>query len=336
MFRSVVAGFAVAAASVALAACGSSSSSPTSSAAGQASSASASTSSHKHYKIAVIAGIATDPYYISLARGAKEAGAKLGATVTATGPQQFAPSSQIPVLESVIASKPDAILIAPTDPKALYAPLKSAVDQGIKVVLVDTTLANPSIAVSQVTSNNVLAGQIAANYLIKLVGGKGAAFVESTIPGVSTTDDRAKGWRLAIQKTGMKDLGIQYDTPDSAQQAASQTSAMLAAHSDLDGVFALNTFTGQGAATAIKQAGKLGKVKLVGFDANPSGVSALNSGAAQAEVVLKPLDEGYDGVVQALNALEGKPVQKLIRTGSIIATKANLNSAEVQKYLYKP
>jgi ribose transport system substrate-binding protein len=294
--------------------------------------------SKPHYKIVVIEGTTTDDYYISLARGAQQAAKALGnVTVTATGPQQFAPAQQIPVLESVIATKPDAIVIAPDDPAALQAPLQSAVSQGIKVVLVDTTLNDPSIAVSQVTSDNVQAGEDAANYLAKQIGGKGAVFVQDVAPGVTTTDARAQGFRMAMKNyPNITDLGIQYDTADSAQQATSQTSAMLSAHPNIAGVFALNTFTGAGVATAVKQAGKAGTIKVVGFDAEPTGVTALKTNAAQAEVVLEPVVEGYQSIVQAVNALEGKPVKKKILTGAIIATTANLDSDQVQKYLYTP
>lgn len=324
--RNLAIGLTAVIASLALAACSSSS--------GGGSSAGGS----KHYKITVIAGTVTDDYYLSLARGAKQEAQKLGnVTVTSTGPQQFAPAQQIPVLESAIATKPDAIVIAPTDPVALHAPLQAAVNQGIKIVLVDTTLKDPSLAVSQVTSNNVTAGEDAAKYLAKQLGGQGAVFVEDTVPGISTTDDRVKGFARAMKNyPNIHVLQTQYDTADSAQKAASQTSAMLAAHPNLAGVFALNTFTGAGVATAIKQAGKAGKVKLVGFDAEPTGVTALKTGEAQAEVVLEPLVEGADSIQQAVNALEGKPVNKLILTGAAIATTANLSDPNVQKYLYTP
>ena len=327
---------------IALVACGSSSSSTSSSSAPSGGSSTAaptttaSASAQKHYTVAVISGISTDPFYVTLACGAKQAGAALGDTINSQGPQMFAPAQQIPVLDSVIATHPNAILIAPTDPKALYAPLKQAADEGIKIVLVDTTLTNPSIAASQVSEDNLAAGATAAQGLAKLIGDKGQVFVLDVAPGITTTDARAQGFQHAIAHIpGVKSLGIQYDTADSAQQAESITACELASHPDLAGVFAENTFTAQGAATALKQAGKLGKVKLVGFDATAAGVQALQDGTAQAEVVLKPSDVGYDGVVQAVNALSGKPVQKQILTGALLATKANLNSPQVQKYLYR-
>jgi ribose transport system substrate-binding protein len=288
------------------------------------------------YKITLIQGVAGDGFYGSMACGAKKAAAALGADLTVTGGATWSPTVQIPLVNAVVAKHPDAILIAPNDAKALRAPLKQAAAAGIKVVLVDTTLADPSLAVSQVTSDNKAAGAAAMQNLAKQVGKKGSVFVLSTIPGVSTTDDRASGFVKAIKAfPNMKSLGIQYDKADSADQAASITASQLAAHSDLAGVFALNTFTGQGAAQALKEAGKLGKVKLVGFDANASGVQALKEGTAQAQVVLKPLDIGYQGVVQAVNSLSGKPVTKMVLTGAIIATKANVGTPAISKYLYK-
>jgi ribose transport system substrate-binding protein len=288
------------------------------------------------YDITLIQGVAGDAFYGSMACGAKKAAAALGASLTVTGGQTWSPTVQTPIVNAVVAKHPDAILIAPNDAKAMRAPLKQAADAGIKIILVDTTLADPSLAASQVTSDNKAAGAAAMKNLATQVGKKGSVFVLSTIPGVSTTDDRATGFVKAIKAfPKMKNLGVKYDTADSADKAASITAGELTAHGDLAGVFALNTFTGQGAATALKEAGKLGKVKLVGFDANPSGVQALKEGTAQAQVVLKPLDIGFQGVTQAVNALSGKPVKKLVLTGAIIATKANLNSPAVQKYLYK-
>jgi ribose transport system substrate-binding protein len=288
------------------------------------------------YNITLIQGVAGDGFYGSMACGAKKAAAALGASLTVTGGQTWSPTVQTPIVNAVVAKHPDAILIAPNDAKAMRAPLKQAAAAGIKIILVDTTLADPSLAASQVTSDNKAAGAVAMKNLAGQVGKKGSVFVLSTIPGVSTTDDRATGFVSAIKGfPNMKNLGIKYDTADSADMAASITASQLAAHSDLAGVFALNTFTGQGAATALKEAGKLGKVKLVGFDANASGVQALKEGTAQAQVVLKPLDIGFQGVTQAVNALSGKPVKKLVLTGALIATKANVNSPGVQKYLYK-
>jgi hypothetical protein len=117
---------------------------------------------HAEYKLAFIPGVGGDAYYGSVQCGIEAAAKSRGAMVDTQAPKSFDPAAQIPILEAMIAKKPDAIVIAPTDSKALFAPLKKAADQGIKVVLVDTTLEDPSIAVSEVSSDNVEAGRVAA------------------------------------------------------------------------------------------------------------------------------------------------------------------------------
>jgi ribose transport system substrate-binding protein len=314
----------------ALAGCGDSDDNASTASTGTAASTGASA---EHYDITLIQGVKGDAFYGSMACGAKAAADKLGASLEIQGPDKWDPSLQTPIVNAVVAKKPDAILIAPNDAKAMFAPIKAAADAGIKIVLVDTTLEHPDMAVSQVTSDNRAAGAIAAKEVAKEAGANGSVLTVDVQPGITTTADRVNGFREEAKKLGLQDLGVQY-TGDDPSKAASVVTSTLAKHSDLAGVFATNTLTGEGAATGLRSAQKEGKVKLIGFDANPSGVEALEKGVAQAQVVLKPLDIGYKGVEQAVNALQGKPTQEKILTGSLIATKHNLSDPQVKKYLY--
>ena len=116
------------------------------------------------FKIALIPGVANDAYYGSVACGVQAAAKASSSTVDVQAPKSFSPTDQIPILQAVIAKKPDVIIIAPTDSKSLYAPLKQATAQGIKVVLVDTTLEDPSLAEAQVSSDNIAAGKTATRH----------------------------------------------------------------------------------------------------------------------------------------------------------------------------
>ena len=304
-------------------------------AAGCGSGGSDSAGSGDHKKIALVVGLKGDDFYGSLACGAKAAATRLGVDIDVQGPSKWDAPEQISILNAVLASQPDAIVIAPVDDTALQAPLEQAASRGIKIVLVDTTLKDPSIAEAQVTSDDEAAGKAAAGEVLKETGGKGSVLTINTQPGVSTVEARVRGFEGAIKSsTGLSYLGQQYSGDDAAKAAGVVTSS-LAAHPDLSAVFATNTLTGQGAATGIKNAQKTGQIKLIGFDANPSGVQALQDGAAQAQVVLKPLDIGTSGVEQAVNALQGKPVEKLIHTGALMATKDNLGTPDVSRYLYR-
>lgn len=286
--------------------------------------------------VVLINGVAGDPYYVSLTCGARDAAKARGLGFEEQSPASFDPSVQIPILNSVIAKRPKAIIIAPTDSKALIAPLRQAVDAGIKVILVDTTLEDTSFVTSAVASDDLAAGGVAGKELAALIGEKGSVVTINTKPGISTGDNRVKGFTDAIKTyPGIKDLGVQFSNNDAAKAASIVTSS-LAANPDLAGIFVTNTIQGTGAATGLRSSGKApGAVKVIGFDAGPSGVKALQDGLIQGQVVLKPLDEGTIAVFNAADAIEGKTPEKEVGTGSLVATTENLNDPEVQKYLYK-
>jgi ribose transport system substrate-binding protein len=287
----------------------------------------------KSYTMTLIAGVKGDEFYITMNCGAQEKAKELGVTLDFQGPDQFDAAQQTPIVDAVAAKSPDAILIAPTDTKALFAPISAAAANS-KIVLVDTTLEDPSMAVSQIASDNVGGGVKAGEALLELIGGKGKVLVVNVKPGISTTDQRGQGFEQAVKgKAGVEYLGQEYSQDDPAIAAQIVTST-LSKHPDLKGIFATNLFSAEGAATGLRQAGKLGDVKIVGFDAGPKQVKDLEDGLVQALIAQLPADIGSQGVEQAYNALEGKPTKAEIGTGFEVITKDNLS--EMQDVLYKP
>ncbi|GAB4583801.1 ABC transporter substrate-binding protein [Nocardia sp. IFM 10818] len=285
-------------------------------------------------KLVLIPGVANEPFYISMQCGAEAQAEKLGYTLDTQAPTQFDASLQTPIVTGVTANKPGAILIAPTHASAMAAPIAQAKNSGIKVIEVDTALEDTSIALSSIASDNVAGGELAAQTLSKLVGGNGSVLVINTKAGTSTTDQRAQGFEDELKRNhpGLVSLGVQYNNNEAAQ-AASIVTATLAAHPDLVGIFATNLSSAEGAATGLRNAGKLGQVKVVGFDASPKQVQDLKDGTVQALIAQNPGDIGKQGVDQAVAALEGKPVTRTIRTDMIAITQENLSGNE--QYFYK-
>jgi len=335
MKRSLVAPTAGAAAILLTLAAGCSSSGNSGGSASSGSS-SGSSSSAKSYKMTFIQGVAGDGFYVTMACGMQAEAKKLGnVTVNVQGPSKFDPTLQNPIIESVTAAKPNAILIAPDDVSASQTPVDQAMKAGIKVVLVDTTLNNPSGAVSQISSNNLAGGADAFAAIKQLVPGGGQVLVVNVQPGISTTDQRTSGFASAAKADSKYHyVGVQYDQ-DSASVAAQVTAAALQKYPGITGIFATNLFSAEGAATGVRQAGKSGKVKIVGFDAEPDEITALRQGTVQALIAQSPYVIGTNAVDQAVAALSGKPTIKKIGTKFTIITKANLNSAASQAAIYK-
>jgi ribose transport system substrate-binding protein len=340
MRRSVLPSIAIIAAT-AIAGCGSSSSSSSSAtssaaAAGSSSSTSstsaASSSGSGSKSLALIQGTKADNFYVTMGCGAKAEASKLGYSINVQGPTDFAAPEQIPIVNAITAQKPGAVMIAPTDTQALIAPMKQMKSAGIKVVQVDTTVSDPTIAVASISSDNIQGGAKAADEMDKLIGGKGSVIVMNEQPGVSTTEARIKGFLQEIKKyPGIKALATQY-VGDNPAKAAQAITSVYAAHPDLAGVFATNVLVAQGVDTGLKTAHAASKVKIIGYDADPTQVADLKSGVVEALIAQEPYQEGVDGVDQSVNALTGKPTKSIL-TGLAVLTQSNLNS--MSKYIYK-
>jgi ribose transport system substrate-binding protein len=316
-----------------LAACGGSSGGTT---ATPAKSGAASAAGSGSKNITLMVGVKGDPFYVSMQCGAQQAATAAGAKLTVQGPDKFDATLQNPMLDAIAQTKPDALLVAPNDVKASTPPLKNIQDKGTKIVLVDTTVTDPTIGVSRIATDNNLGGQKAAEAMQQLgVKSGGKVLVISTDPGVSSVDARVDGFKTKAKEIGFTLASDTQYSHNQASTAAQVVSAALAKNPDLAGVFATNLFTAQGVATGVKQAGKSGKVKIVGFDAGPDQIKQLEAGDVQALVAQKPFDIGVQGVEQAINALSGKPVTKTIATESLVVTKANMTDPAVSKYIYK-
>jgi len=292
------------------------------------------TTTAKGSKLAFIPGVAGDEFYITMGCGIVAKAKEVGATVNIQGPEKSDPAVQRPLVDSVVAGQPDAILVAPADVSAMEAPLKAAAATGIKIVLVDTTVNDPSFAVSQIASDNVGGGTEAFKALQSLNPNGGKILVISQKPGISTLDQRVKGFEDAAKADSkFQYIGVQYNDNDLAKAAQLVTSA-LQKDPDIVGVFATNIYAAEGTATGVRQAGKEGQVKVVGFDAGPKQVKQLQDGIVQALIAQQPAMIGSMGAEQALNALNGRSVNKNIQTTFKSITKDNVDT-DGREYIYK-
>src|ERR1700733_6035701 len=297
----------------------------------------------KKYTIALIPGLRTDAFYITMHKGAQAAANALGVDLVFQGAPKFDPEQQVPVLNAVIGRKPDAILIAPTDKTQLVSPLKNAAASGISIITVDTFIGNghyqagtgdADFPLSYIASDNILGGQIAARALAKGIGGKGKVYVSNVTPGVSTTDQREEGFKNEMKKhPNITVLETQFNSDD-ANKAAAQFQSVYARNSDLTGVFGANLFSAMGAANGVKQGGVTGKVKVVAFDAPTSIVGEIKAGNVDIAIAQHPAEIGYFGVVAAFAHLTGQSVPTLIGTGFTVIDKDNVDDPKVKRFIY--
>jgi ribose transport system substrate-binding protein len=309
-------------------ACGSSSSS------GSGGSGGSGGSSSKTMEL--IVGTKSDDFYVTMECGAEAEAKKLGVKLTVNGPATFSVPQQKPLIDEAEVAKPNALLVAPTDSQALDPDLLKVQKNGTKVIFVDTSSSDTALGLSRISSNNAAGGKLAADQLGKLIGGKGTVAVIDVAKGVSTTDARVAGFQqeMAAKFPNIKVLPEQNDDADSVTAASSFVEGDISGHPTMNGVFAANVITAEGAASGIQHAHKSGKIKLATFDADTTQVADLKNGSLQLAIAQEPALEGADAVEQGLNAINGKTVTKQIATPLIAVTPQNMNSASIKPYIY--
>lgn len=290
-------------------------------------------------KIAVIPKGTTHSFWKSVETGARRAGAELGAEIIWKGPlKEDDRAQQIAVVQQFVSSGVDAIVLAPLDDTALRAPVKSAADRGIPVVIFDSALKGEvgKDFLSFVATNNYRGGEIGGEELARLLGGRGKVVLLRYAEGSASTMEREAGFLAALKKhpglTLIVDNRYAGPTVSTAQDAAMN---LLDKVREADGIFCPNESSTQGMLLAMRQTGLAGKKKFVGFDTSPFLLGALAKGDLQGLVAQNPTRMGYLGVVTAVKHLRGEKVEPAIDTGCLLVTEENRHTPEVEAVVGK-
>ena len=297
----------------------------------------------KKPKIGFLPGV-VDPFYQVMEVGVNEAAADFGLEVVTQYPQTWGPSIQTPILDAMVARRDlTYLVIAPTDKEQMVAPLQRAIDAGIKVITVDTFLGDGdyvngkvTFPISYIGSDNLEGGRIAARALAKVVGDKGKVYIQNTNVGVSTTEQRGKGFKEGIAELkGMELVGEDYNLDD-AGTAAQQTSAKLQANPDLVGIFGVNVFSAQGAGNAVRAAGLGGKVQVIAFDATKDAIENLRNGVVSLVIAQKPHDMGYLAIEFAMADARGvTSLPRHVTTGYAVIDTKNVDDPSIARFIYR-
>jgi ribose transport system substrate-binding protein len=299
----------------------------------------------KTYTIAVIPKGTTHEYWKSIHAGAIKAQRELASKGTKIdiiwkGPlREDDRDQQIQVVENFTARHVDGIALAPLDSRALVAPVINAARAKIPVVILDSGLKTDDI-VSFVATDNFKGGQLAAERMGEILGGKGNVIVLRYAVGSNSTEEREAGFLDTI-KAKFPNIKIissdQYSGPtrETAYQAAQNLLNRYGR--EVDGIFCPCEPPTVSMARALRNIGKArGKVKLVGFDAGTQSVADFKSGDVQALVLQNPLRMGYLAVMTIMQHIQGEKVERRIDTGVHLVTPENMDQPEMNELLHPP
>src|SRR4051812_26274178 len=279
--------------------------------------------------IPIIVKDTTSFYWQIVLAGARKAGKDLGINVPELGAQAESDiNGQISILENAVSGSPAAIVISPTEFKALGKPITEAA-KSVKIIGIDSA-ADSKAFTSFLTTDNVQGGRVAADALAQAITEKygkaeGDVALITALPGVGSLDARNKGFKeqLAAKYPGLK-LVADKVSDGQATTGLNIMTDLITANPNLRGVFADNLIQCEGAGQAIAENKKGDTIKLVCFDADDKTIGFLKDGTVAALLLQDPYRMGYDGVKTALADSKGEKVPADVDTGANLVTKANM------------
>jgi ribose transport system substrate-binding protein len=257
-------------------------------------------------KIGIVMSTLNNPFFVSMKEGAEKKAKELGYEVVVLDSQNDATKERANV-EDLIQQGIVALIINPTDSDAVVNSITVANDNKIKVITVDRK-ANGGEVVCHIASDNIKGGEMAAEFILEKLNGKGNIVELQGIPGASATRERGEGFHNIVDgKDGVKVVASQAADFD-RQKGLTVTENIIQATPDFDAIFAHNDEMALGAVKAIKTANK--DVIIVGFDGNDEAKAAVESGTLAATIAQKPDLMGAVAVENAVKVAKGETVEK--------------------------
>lgn len=227
------------------------------------------------------------------------------------------------ILDKAAKSRPSGIAIDPVDAVDHMAAIQRVRDQGIPVVLFDSP--SPDGSIASVGNDFSQQGVIAAERLARLIGYAGKVAVMRGYPTAPNHKERYEAQVQVLKKyrnVTVVDGGVDNDDIETARE---QASSVLESDPDLRGYLCCDASGPIGIATAIKEAGKTGKVSVVAMDGIKPILDAIEQGVIDSSSATIPKMQGSMSILMLWQASLGVPLPRVVDTGIDVITRENVD-----------
>jgi ribose transport system substrate-binding protein len=286
--------------------------------------------------IAIVSKGSQHQFWQAVQKGATDEAAKLGATITYEGPaSESEVDKQLTMLQTALDKKPAAICFAALDSKAATPLLEKAQAAGIPVVGFDSGV-DSEIPVTTVTTDNLAAAGEAADKMAELIGDAGKVAVIVHDQTSRTGIDRRDGFlqQMEAEHPNIEVVAVEYGAGDPVK-SADFAKAIMTKNPDLKGFFGANEGSIKGVLNALKETGNEGKIVAIGYDSGQQQIDAIKAGTQAGAITQNPIGIGAKCVSAAMDAIDGKSMEKIIDTGFMWFDKTNIDDPEIQAVLYQ-
>lgn len=256
-----------------------------------------------------------NPFFVTLAEGAKKAAKRAGVPLTVVDASDDA-TKQVSDIEDLVSKNVSVLIVNPVDSDAVTGAVEAAIAKGVRVISVDRVVNGVDID-CQIASDNVAGAELATQYIVDTLGEnvKTAELVGTS--GASAAIDRSQGFHNIADKK-LKVVASQTADFDRTQGMTVMEN-MLQADSSIQAVFAGNDEMALGAVEAISGAKK--DVLVVGFDATDDAIEAIRQGRMGATIAQQPDLIGSTAVENAIRLTKGESIPKEIPVEVTLITK---------------
>jgi ABC-type sugar transport system substrate-binding protein len=283
------------------------------------------------YKLLAVVKTLSNEYWQTMEQGYQDAAAEKGVTIDVLSvPTEQDTEQQLNQLQTALAQGYDAIMVSPITPANLIPALVAANQAGIPVINVDERV-DPEAAeaagaklTSVIASDNRDAGARAAQYMIDNIPDGGKVAIIEGKAGNQSGLDRKEGFQEAIEAAGNFEIVASQPADWDQQRALDAATNILQANPDLVGFYAANDTMALGVVEAARAAGKLDPVVIIGTDAIPAALAAVQAGDMEGTVAQFPAEEARIATSLAILALQGHPVEGFIPSPIELITKDNV------------
>ena len=277
--------------------------------------------------LAIVVNGASD-FWKAAEAGVKKAQGELpNYTLVFKYPEQSSAAIQTRMMDDLVAAGVAGIMVSAVDPKTMGDALNRV---GGQVALFTTDSDAPnSKRIVYIGSSNVDAGKQAGQLMLKALpnGGKCMGFVG--LPGADNARERIEGVKETIKGSKIELVDVRADDIDQTR-AKRNVEDTITARPEINCMVGFYSYNTPRIYEALKEAGKIGKVTIIGFDEDPITLGGVKEGTIVGTVVQQPYEWGYQGMKDLAKYLEGDksfiPANHLIIVPTKIIDKSNVDA----------
>jgi ribose transport system substrate-binding protein len=272
-------------------------------------SSSSSSNGNAKHTIGFAVSTLNNPFFVAMRDGAqKEADTKGVNLIVNDGSNDAA--KQLSQIQDLIQQKVEAIILNPVSSQSLTSAVQMANKANIPVITLDRSVDGGKIA-TFIASDNVAAGKMAADQLIKALNGNGKVVELQGVIGTSAERDREQGFDKEIATAKGIQIVAKQPANFDRSKALNVMQNILQSQPDVKGIFAQNDEMALGALKAVQASNKK-DIAIIGIDGEKEAISNVQNGTMYADIAQQPAQEGVLGVDNSLKLINKETVKASI------------------------